>query len=346
MKSQKSSLSKWASVLVPVLLAMVVLPWGSLIAEDVFYRVAYGDGQMFYRWVCQSACYYDGRFDPDTGSVGYNPNFFDPVSGDPHYYYPEVDSAGFNTVWTQIMNSEDVYGDYGFRVWHGNTLDPYYQVVGRYGGSQWERFEVGDENPPLYHGHNYFANPCTSTVARSDPDPDYPPRIVFMSLPAEHEAGYLIDSTIHTQFRGLHDWHLQLIMRIDTTNTNPTDYVITVAFGTSEPIPTWDNPQFATPHLQLWAQEDSNSWAEGTDDQVYQLFTVGALLDSGDFATEYDTLEMVHQCNAWNTELHLAIYWHDQVGFYLDQIRISAKTVSPNLPTYPISLSPFPSRIL
>jgi len=321
MDRQKNSLVKWASVLMPVLLVMAVLPWSALVAEDMFYRVAYDDGQMFYRWVCQYVCYYDGRFDPSSGEDGYNPNFFDPVSGEPHYYYPEVDSAGFNYVWTMILDTSDHYN--GLGVWHGNTLDPYYQVVSRYGGSQCERFEVGDEYQPPYHGHNYFAVPHDGSVAMSAQDRDVQPYpYVFMSIPSLHDAGDLIDSTIHTAFRGLHDWHLQLIMRIDTTDTSPTDYVITVAFGTSEPIPTWDNPQFATPHLQLWAQEDSNSWAEGTDDQVYQLFTVGALLDSGDFATEYDTLEMVHQCNAWNTELHLAIYWHDQVGFYLDQIRI------------------------
>jgi len=324
MKSQKSCFSKWASVLVPVLLAMVVLPWGSLIAEDVFYRVAYGDGQMFYRWVCQLACYYGGRFDPDTGSVGYNPNFFDPVSGDPHYYYPEVDSAGFNTVWTQIMNSEDVYGDYGFRVWHGNTLDPYYQVVGRYGGSQCERFEVGDEYPPLYHGHNYFAVPHDPTAATSGPDDYVPSRpYVFMSIPSQHESGYPIDTTIHTQFRGLHDWHLQLIMRIDTVDTNPTDYVISVTFGTQGQISPEENAQLATPHLQIWAQEDSNSWAEGTDDCTTWTFWVADLLDSGDFAAGYDTLEIIKEdCNAWNTELYLRIYWSDEVAFYLDQIRI------------------------
>jgi len=333
--------------MVPVLLATVVLPWGALIAEDFFYRVAYDDGQMFYRWVCQWACYYGGRFDPDTGSVGYNPNFFDPVSGDPHYYYREIDSAGFNTVWTQIMNSEDVYGDYGLRVWHGNTLGGYYNVVGRYGGSQCERFEVGDESPPLYHGHNYFANPCTSAVARSDPDPDYRPRIVFMSLPAEHEAGYLIDSTIHTQFRGLHDWHLQLIMRIDTTNTSPTDIVIGVTFGTQGQESPEENAQLATPHLQIWAQEDTNSWAEGTDDCTVWTFQLEDILESGNFAAGYDTLEMIKEdCNAWNTELYLRINWHGQVAFYLDQIRISAEAPSTNQSAHPISFSSFPSPIL
>jgi hypothetical protein len=331
METPKRFKIKLASILVPTLLMITIFSSTLLNAEGTFYRIAYDDGQSFYRWLCGWICYYDGRFHgefyPPPNGSSYNPNFFYNYPNNPHYFYPYIDSAGFNYVWTGVISSTlDVYPD-SLHVWHWNDSGPYYyRGVNYYGGSQCAELMVGyDANYPR---HIYFVNPHNGMCASSGYDGNPYNRYVFYSIPGTHYPGAVIDTCLWDPFhpQGVEGdnnfFYVQLVMRIDPGETDTGEVVLTVsAFDTCTACQT-DNNQYVCYDLSPWKYENTYSEQEEERDNYYSHdYTIGAL---SDFVGVYRRLQV--PLGVMNPDgshhLGLKIFWHGNAVFYLDSVRV------------------------